>query len=383
MLSNPHREILLDVLSLPTAPFQEGRVHAYIEAFCGHRAGVTTTHDAAGNILVRYRRGTRRVRRPVCLTAHTDHPGFEAERMLTSKRLRATWRGGVRPVYFDGARVRFRVNESWVRGQIRSTRTTGKGASRQVKTATIDVSRPVPVGAIGMWDCPDASIRGGRVYSRACDDLVGVAAMLCCLDGLARRRATTEVYFLFTRAEEVGFVGAMAACRQHTIPRRCFIAAIETSSELPSARMGEGPILRVGDRASTYFSPATEHCRVAAEALGKRDRKFTYQRKLMDGGTCESTAYCQFGYEATGICVALGNYHNMNTRTGRIGPEYVDVTDFANLVKWFLALAGASTPYTGTNAPLRARLARIEREHASRLRKTRLAVVRAARDESV
>jgi hypothetical protein len=45
----------------------------------------------------------------------------------------------------------------------------------------------------------------------------------------------------------------------------------------------------------------------------------------MDGGTCESSAYCQRGYDATGICIALGNYHNMNVRRKRIGPEYVDL----------------------------------------------------------
>jgi endoglucanase len=362
-------------LSLPTAPFAEGRVHAYIKDLCASLPAVTIREDAAGNILARYRRGTRPPKRPVCLTAHTDHPGFLAQRMTGPDRLRAVWRGGVKPDYFKHARVRFHVDGRWIRGQIRSVRTTGRGARRRVSTASITVPRPVPTGAIGMWDLPDAAIRNGRVYARGCDDLAGVAGMLGCLHNLARRRVHTEAYCLFTRAEEVGFVGALAACRRRTIPQRCVVVAIETSAELINARMGDGPILRVGDKATTYFSPATSHCQAVADALAKRDKAFAYQRKLMDGGTCESTAYCQHGYEATGICLALGNYHNMNPRTQRIGAEYVDLLDYANLVKWFVALATTKQAYRGQNIELKTRLRGIEREYAALLRQTRAAAV--------
>ncbi len=371
MLRAAHRKTALDVLSLPTAPFAETRVHSWIADFCRTLPGVDLRCDSAGNTLVRYRHGSARVARPVCLTAHTDHPGFVAERSRGARGLEAVWRGGVRPEYFHDARVRFRVNDQWVRGRIRSIRTVGKGAARRVTTAQIDVPAPVPAGSLGMWDLPDAAARNGRLYARACDDLVGVAAMLCSLEELARTRARTQAYFLFTRAEEVGFVGAMAACRARTIPDRCIVVAVEASAERADARMGDGPILRVGDKATTFHSPATTYCQAVAEDLRQTDKSFRYQRKLMDGGTCESTAYCQFGYQATGICVALGNYHNMNTRTGRIGSEYISVRDFSGLVKWFVALATARRPYTGTDAVLHRRLSKIEKEYAALLRRTR------------
>jgi len=376
MLRATHKKTTLEVLSLPTAPFAEGRVHSWIVAFCGRLRGVRMRSDPAGNLLVHYRHGADRGARPVCLTAHTDHPGFVAEGMSGGHRLRAVWRGGVKPEYFADARVRFRVDDRWVRGRILSTRNTGKGAARKVATAEIDVPTHVPAGSLGMWDLPEAAVRNGRFYARACDDLAGVAAMLCCLETLARTRARTEAYFLFTRAEEVGFVGAMAACRARTIPGRCVVVAIETSAERANARIGDGPILRVGDKATTYYSPATSYCQVVAEDLHKADKSFRCQRKLMDGGTCESTAYCQLGYEATGICVALGNYHNMNARTGRIGPEYISVSDFANLVKWFVALTTTRQPYTGADAALQGRLKRIEKEYAALLRRTRPAPTR-------
>jgi endoglucanase len=134
--------------------------------------------------------------------------------------------------------------------------------------------------------------------------------------------------------------------------------------------MGDGPILRVGDKASTFTSSATAFAgQVAQDLAGKRDA-FAYQRKLMDGGTCESSAYCALGYDATGICMALGNYHNMNTRTRRIGQESIHLDDYVNLVKWFVALATTRRRYTGRDANLDKTLADLQREFNPLLRTT-------------
>ena len=241
MMHPLHRRILLDVLSLPTAPFAEGAVVSYIEGFCRGRRGLTLTRDAAGNILVHLRSRGRRVRRPVCLTAHLDHPGFVADGMIGPGRLRAVWRGGVRAEYFVGARVRFHCDGRWTRGRVRSITQCREGKLKRVNGAVIDVARPVRAGAPGMWDFPDAAIRGRRIRARGCDDLAGAAGMLCCIEEIVRGRLGAEAYFLFTRAEEVGFAGALAASRLKTVPRRCYVVAVETSSELPSARIGDGP----------------------------------------------------------------------------------------------------------------------------------------------
>ena len=169
-----------------------------------------------------------------------------------------------------------------------------------------------------MWDFGGPTVRGNRIHARACDDLAGAAAMLCAMDELARKRESCDAYFLFSRAEEVGFIGAIAACRLKTIPQKCFVVAMETSSERADAKMGDGPILRVGDRATTFTHEATAHCHRIARELERSDRRFKYQRKLMDGGTCESSAYCRLGYEATGLCVALGNYHNVDVKRRKL-----------------------------------------------------------------
>ncbi len=371
MLHPAHKTIVLEVLSLPTAPFAEGAAVAWLESFCRGRRGLRLTRDQAGNVLVHLRRGRRRTPRAVCLTAHLDHPGFVADRMIGPKSLRAHWRGGVRPEYFVGSKVRFHTAGRWIRGTVRSITQRREGQLKRVKSAVLDVAKAVPPGAPGMWDLPAASIRGQRIRGRACDDLVGVAAMVCAIEELLRRRLEAEGYFLFTRAEEVGFAGALAACRLKTIPKKCVVVAVETSSELPSARIGDGPVMRVGDKASVFHPAASAWCADVAADLAKRDKKFTYQRKLMDGGTCESSAYCQFGYEATGMCLALGNYHNMDTKRKCLAPEYVSVNDFANLVKWFVELARTRKPYTGKQPDLQVRLSKIDRQYRRLMTRTR------------
>ena len=365
-----HRKILTEMLSLPTAPFAEHFVLKHVEQFCTRRRGVSVSRDPVGNILVRVKTGKRRMKRPVCITAHLDHPGFVADRMTGRRRVKAFWRGGVPKEYFVGSRVRFFVDQTWVKGTVRSITTVQRLGQVRVDTASIEVATAIPSGTIAMWDFPDPVIRGSRIYARACDDLAGAAAMLCAIDELVRRRVSCDAYFLFTRAEEVGFIGAMEAARRKTIPAKCIVVAMETSSELIHAKMGDGPILRVGDRASVFTPAVTAHCHRIARGLARADSKFKYQRKLMDGGTCESSAYYALGYEATGLCVALGNYHNVNRKTKKLGPEYIDLNDFENVVKWFVELARAPTPYTGRDGQLDRQLKELSRTYNPLLRST-------------
>lgn len=364
-------QVLHDVLVIPTAPFAEHKVLAYIERFCEARKGVSTSRDKAGNLLVRVRIDSPNVPRPVCVTAHLDHPGFVVDRMVTRNRLRAFWRGGVPKEYFLGASVRFDAGGRWVKGAVASLEHVKRDGAGRVDTTIIRVGEDIPSGAIGMWDFPDPVIRGSRIFARGCDDLAGAAAMLCAMDRLLNDAKPCDAYFLFTRAEEVGFVGAIAAARARTIPKKCFVVAMETSSERPFARMGDGPILRVGDKASTFTHAVTAHCHQVAKDLAAKDKDFKFQRKLMDGGTCESSAYCTLGYEATGLCVALGNYHNVNARRKKLGPEYIDLDDFMAVVKWFVAIARSPHPYTGRDEVLVEQMRKLERRYAKLLRASR------------
>ena len=69
------------------------------------------------------------------------------------------------------------------------------------------------------------------------------------------------------------------------------------------------------------------------------------QRCLLDGGTCEATAYQLYGYTCAAASIALGNYHNC-ALNGTIAPEYVSVSDYVGMVRLCLAavLQGEAMP---------------------------------------
>src|SRR5439155_14918185 len=144
-------------------------------------------------------------------------------------------------------------------------------------------------GGPAMWGFPAWSIEDGRITARVCDDLLGVAAILACLDELHRLRPDTAVWGLLTRAEEVGFLGALEAIRLGTVPAGASVLSLECSKALPNAPQGGGVIVRVGDRMSVFAPALTEALRMAAESVAKVDLTFRFQRKLMDGGACEAT----------------------------------------------------------------------------------------------
>ena len=208
-----------------------------------------------------------------------------------------------------------------------------------------------------MFDLGAGVRRGGKFYSRVCDDLGGAAACLAMLDNLLRRKATAPVAVLLTRAEEEGFIGCVAACEHHTLLKKTDrVIAIECSARQPVARQGDGVIIRVGDRTSIFNSSLTDFLTRQAAELKKRDKKFAYQRALMPGGTCKATVYDIWGYHAASLCVALGNYHNMNRSRKTLGAEYIDIADWENMVKLFVQIARMGHTYEPGHRVVRAKI---------------------------
>ena len=88
----------------------------------------------------------------------------------------------------------------------------------------------------------------------------------------------------------------------------------------------------------------------------------------MDGGACEATVYAQAGFRTGALCLPLGNYHN-HARGGGVGPEYVAFDDAANLVRWMTEYS-RDFGKRDEMAPMRKRLATLDRRHARRLGRT-------------
>src|SRR5947209_910860 len=97
--------ILTDLCSVPTAPFAEKHVTAFVQRFVAAHGALRLTRDRFGNLLIELPSRHKGAPRWV-FAAHMDHPGFIAERMTDGRTLRAAFRGGVRAEYFKGSRVR-------------------------------------------------------------------------------------------------------------------------------------------------------------------------------------------------------------------------------------------------------------------------------------
>src|SRR5690606_36217372 len=138
-----------------------------------------------------------------------------------------------------------------------------------------------------VWDLEDFRSERGFIYGRACEDLIGVAAILATLIELKNSNARIHVIGAVSRAEVVGFQGALTLAAGSILPRNSLVISLETSRELPGVKMGQGVILRVGDRASIFNSNATRFLAEVGNELQKSKKRFRFQRALKSGGTCE------------------------------------------------------------------------------------------------
>jgi endoglucanase len=334
----------------PTAPFHEERVAQFVRDFAIAR-GLRVRTDKFGNLIVCYRRG--RGHRPVAFVSHMDHPGFEVTEDAAGGFVMTRFLGGVPRQYFrPGSRVRIFTADGERRGTIWSVPDVDWKKEKLVRLRLKGSARR---GDFGMWDLPAVKTDQRLLWSRACDDLAGCLVLLGMLDDLVQSRISATVYAVFTRAEEAGFHGAMGLVKSRFIPHSAVVVSVECSKELGYAPIGQGPIIRVGDRATTFDSRVTMFLEEVAARVARADRRFLFQRRLMDGGTCESTVFCHHGYRAGGVCLALGNYHNLGPGE-HIREEYVDVGDAQKAVQFFIEIARRSNDYGRAPRVLKQRL---------------------------
>jgi putative aminopeptidase FrvX len=282
----------------------EAAVSAEIERQVSELKGMRLEKDPFGNLIVSFGGSMRNAR--FAFVAHMDHPGWQ-----------------LHPV------------RRFLGGVPESLR--GKRAIREF-------------GDFGMWDLPPCRLDGDRLYSRACDDLIGCATIIATLQDLSGQDSVRPLVAVFTRAEEVGFIGAIQLAKSQRLPADITFVSLETSAERPPARMGGGPIVRVGDRVSIFDPSITEFFVEVA-----KKQKIQYQRCLMAGGTCEATAFQAFGYRAGALCIALGNYHNC-TPDEQIDEEYVGIGDLEGLIDLCVAIASEHGEIADGRAALRKRL---------------------------
>ncbi len=335
-------EIAREILSQPTAPFHEARVREAISSLLRPCAHVRLRQDDFGNLIAHYRGAGVGAGEPAgpryAFCAHMDHPGWvrpdDAEALSNPGRHGTEQTDPVRAavggmLFFGGV---------------------------PAELAAANRERVCEFDHFAMWDLPAYDFRNDRIYSRAIDDLMGCVTIVATLLELEASGAACECYGLFTRAEEVGFVGAIAMARESWLrDQRLTVISLETSSERPPAKMGGGPIIRVGDRTSIFEAAVTAELVQAAEVA-----EVPFQRCLMSGGTCEATAFQLFGVRCGAMCVALGNYHNIGPEGKTIEPEFVSQADVEGLVALCINLARRNEQLATLPDPATALLGRIE-----------------------
>lgn len=322
------------LMCCPTAPFHEAGVRAVVETICAEN-GLAAQRDAFGNVLIRL--GSARDGRPIAFAAHLDHPGWHIEKRLGPCRWLARFNGTVPAAYFKpGRRILLLPGDTPAR--------LGPPDSQDKCFELITTDPPSLAPEFGVWALDDFVLRGRQIHGRACDDLLGVTAALAALIDLHRAKRRVHALGLISRAEEVGFQGALTLATGRRIPRDTLILSLETSKEIPPIKMGHGVIVRVGDRSSIFSSNATRYVTEVAMELANARPALPFQRALMSGGTCEATAYQEYGYETAAVCVALGNYHNCAAR-GKIAEEYIDLEDLAGMTRLLVATATRMPAY--------------------------------------
>ncbi len=280
---------------------------------------------------------------PMAFVAHLDHPGFEAV-AVDGDFLVAQAMGGVPPSAFEPEVPLQVLLPDGQRLSAVTAGASGAGAERRVLIRLADssllpeVSRP----ASAVFDLADFQLDGEFIRMRAVDDLAGCGSILSLLAALndpgsggAGRLPAADVFGVFTRAEEVGLVGARLLAEAGTLSPDTLVVSLESSRTLPGAEIGGGPVIRVGDAGFTFNADAESALIRAREALQARPEGFRAQRQLMSGGVCEASAFALYGYRTTGIAFPLGNYHN-GAPEGRIEAEFIHQDDYLGGIELML-----------------------------------------------
>lgn len=368
VLSDGLKSVAESLARIPTAPYHEHQVRAEAIRLLGKLPNVKLRIDAYGNLIAHYcnrpKRGSA-----LALVAHLDHPGFSIPNAAFRKARCAEFLGGVAQDYFRPQNVLF-FNRKKIE-PLGSCKLVRVDWSAPQKKAVFD--KPFPKGAeFGMWDLPVARFSPDHFINRNCDDLVGAATIIALIQELAQSGARAEVYGLLTRAEEVGFHGALASLKASPALPKIPTLSLETSNARGFAEIGAGPILRVGDRTTIFTPSISAWLQQAFEAIKKAKPETRYQRLLMGGGTCEATVFQHAGYPTGALCVALDNYHNMGLEN-KLAAESVSLTDWQGLYELLRHVATEMTPYRSPSPRLKlqGKLATMQLEALPKLKATR------------
>lgn len=331
-------DILKTLSSTPTVSYFESGIAALISKFA-NEFGLRTASDEHGNLFVHHP-GTDPTNAKAAFVAHMDHPGFEIVERLSDREYIAVSHGGMSPAAFKpgvniGAVMSVSEQTPWERVPgvvVDADDIVDRGRFASCTKIQIQTSAPLndlPTPAV--LNLPDFELRDGLIFGRALDDLAGCASILYALQSTIDLHA--PCVGIFTRAEEVGLVGARLIAEARILPRDCMVVSVETSLKNEVAKQGNGVVIRVGDIITTFDNEAEN---LLLSGIRESSQDIPHQRALMSAGGCEASAFAAHGYRVTGTALPLGAWHNRE-EDGSIAPEYVAESDFNSGAKLLVA----------------------------------------------
>ena len=214
---------------LPAVSYYEHRGADYVKSAC-EQAGLVVRVDRWGNVLAT-RPGADTDAPGLAFVAHLDHPGFEAV-SYDGGYLLCRALGGVPPgALRSGTAVQLITDDDPVEPahsaeyegpsspacRSRKMRTTPRRGTGHVLVDAEERVGNLPCAVV--FDLPDFDLDGSMIRMRALDDLAGCAAVLALLRASTEFETPGAVHGLFTRAEEVGLVGARLAAADGLLPK--------------------------------------------------------------------------------------------------------------------------------------------------------------------
>ena len=356
-------QILRSLGENPATSFYERLVSIRIESILTTMA-IPFILDDYGNVIAEVT-GTNRLEPPIAFVAHMDHPGFEVIEDLNGTVVAGAL-GGVPLAALRKNVNAFSFDSSGTRASCRLEPLPDLGKRRVYVRSEASLGIGTPI----VFDLPDMIVENGTIKMRALDDLGGCAAILASLESISADPPESDVYGVFTRAEEVGLIGARLLSGEKTLPENTFVVSVETSSLIPGVIQGGGPIIRTGDASYTFNAEAEQILIMGRENILKEDSEFRCQRQLMSAGSCEASAFAVNGYRTTGIAFALGNWHNATTsimdEKGDVGEEYVSMQEFEGGVRLIESAARSVSVRHDSPLPSRA-IGEVTEEYRNRL----------------
>lgn len=325
------KSLFKKILLQPAVPFRELWVLDELATIL-ESLKIPYYFDENKNLIANARNAQELKRKKIAFFAHTDHPGFHVTKHLGGSRYEGLWFGGAPFAQMKGSRVRVYDPRKGKRHYPAKIVSLEKEYQRTGLKIELNIPEKPNLSdqAFGRFDFDLFKEKKDLIYTPAADDLAGCLIALGALASNETKKRSHAVA-IFTRAEEVGFVGCWAFLKSKKLNPKCLCISLEASRELPGAKIGEGPVLRLGDRSTVFSSTASQFMWKVSLDLQKEDSTAKFQRRLMDGGSCEATALVMHGHLTTGLSVPLGNYHNQGPRGP--APEVISFDDAFNGMK--------------------------------------------------